>query len=245
MRTDVLGVGFDNYSMARAVDYAVSLTEKDGGHFVVTPNAEILVNIRKDKAAREVFEHADLVLPDGIGVIKAAKLLRRPLTERVAGIDFAQNLMMEPSCSGKRIYLLGGAAGVAEEARAKLAHRFPGIDFCGCHHGYFKTSEETAAVVADIKEKNPDILFVCLGAPKQEKWMYTHLDAFGNCLMAGLGGCLDVWSGRIERAPQWYIAHGCEWLYRLIKQPSRVGRALKLPYFIGLVILQRTGILKP
>ncbi|GHV10049.1 N-acetylmannosaminyltransferase [Clostridia bacterium] len=235
MRVDVLGLGFDNVDMAQAVESALGLLKSGGGHYVVTPNSEIVVDVRRDAAARAVFQSADLVLPDGAGVLVAAKLLRRPLTARVAGVDFAQSLMAQ--AKGLKLYLLGGAEGVAEQAGQRLAERYPDLNIVGVHNGYFNGRE--AEVDADIKRKDPDILFVCLGAPKQENWMYTHREDFGDCLMVGLGGCLDVWSGRVERAPQWYQTHNLEWFYRLCKQPSRLGRMMKLPYFLWLAVLER------
>ncbi len=236
MRIDVLGVAFDSITMSQAVAAGLALLDATGGHYVVTPNAEIVVTTREDALAREAFAKADLVLPDGVGIIKGANMLGRPLKERVTGIDFAQHLMQ--AVSGKRLFLYGAAPGIAEIAAKKLMETYKGLTVCGWRDGYDKDAD---GILSDIQAQKPDLLFVCLGAPKQEKWMLAHKDVVGNCLMLGLGGCLDVWSGKLNRAPDIYIKLGLEWLYRFIKQPTRLNRMMRLPYFLWLVRKQQQG----
>lgn len=233
MGIDVLGVSFDNVTMPQAVALAIELMRKPGGHYVVTPNAEILLNTRHDSHARKAIENADITLPDGTSVVRASKKLGRPLKERVTGIDFAQNLMS--ACAGKRFYLLGSSEGVAEKAGERLSEKY-GIVIAGTNHGYYK---DEAAALADITEKNPDVLFVCLGSPRQEKWMLDNRDKVGDCLMVGLGGCMDVWSGNLKRAPKLFLSLRLEWLYRVLRQPSRLGRVLRLARFPALVGSQK------
>ena len=233
MGVNILGVEFDNVTMTQAAAFALELTRKRGGHYAVTPNAEILLKTLHDAHARNAIQSADLTLADGISVVRAAKKLGRPLKERVAGIDFAQNLMA--ACAGKRFYLLGAAEGTAEKAGVRLAEKY-GIVIAGTQNGYY--ADETA-VLSDIRAAKPDVLFVCLGSPRQEKWMLDNRDNVGDCLMAGLGGCLDVWSGNVKRAPRLFIALRLEWLYRLLIQPSRIGRIFALRRFPRLVRMQR------
>ena len=212
MRIDVLGVGFDNLTMTEAVERGMELVRSPGPHYVVTPNPEIVEVCREDSGARAAVNGADLVLPDGIGVIKGAAMLGTPLKERTPGVEFATHLMDKLAEEGKSLYLLGAKPGVAEQAGAKLAAAHPGLRIAGTHDGYFK---EDGPVVAAIRQSGADVVFVCLGAPKQEKWMAKNGTA-----------------GVVERAPKFWTDHGLEWFYRLCKEPRRIGRMMKLPLFL-------------
>lgn len=236
MRTDVLSVGFDNVTIDEAVSYAEEWILNHNGTYVVTPNPEIVWMCRKDGRLHEIVSRASLVLPDGIGVVYGAKLLGRPLKGKVAGTDLGEKLMAKMARTGKSVYLLGGKPGVAEKAAEKLKTSYPGLVVAGTADGYFK---DDGPVVEAINEVKPDFLIVCLGAPKQEYWMAANQNKLDIGLMAGLGGSVDVWAGTVARAPQsWQKAH-LEWLYRLIKQPSRITRMILLPLFIVAVIGQR------
>ena len=229
MRIDVLGVGFDNITMEQAVAEGVRLMSAEGAHYAVTPNPEIVEVCREDEDARTAVNGADLVLADGIGVIYGAKMLGTPLKGRVTGIGFAQELMARMAENGKSLYLLGAKPGVAEKAAENLQRQYPGLKIAGTHDGYF---QEDSPVVEAIRESGADVAFVCLGAPKQEKWMRQNGGATGAHLLVGLGGCLDVFSGEVQRAPEVFQKLGLEWLHRLIKNPSRIGRMMKLPLFL-------------
>ena len=229
MRIDVLGVGFDNLTMTEAVERGMELVRSPGPHYVVTPNPEIVEVCREDSGARAAVNGADLVLPDGIGVSKGAAMLGTPLKERTPGVEFATHLMDKLAEEGKSLYLLGAKPGVAEQAGAKLAAAHPGLRIAGTHDGYFK---EDGPVVAAIRQSGADVVFVCLGAPKQEKWMAKNGTATGARLLCGLGGSLDVFAGVVERAPKFWTDHGLEWFYRLCKEPRRIGRMMKLPLFL-------------
>ena len=229
MRVEVLGVGFDNITMDQAVAEGVRLMGTDGMHYIVTPNPEIVELCRDDPEAMEIINGADLVVADGIGVIYGAKILGTPLKGRVPGIELAQNLMTRMAENGKTLFLLGAKPGVAEEAGRRLQLAYPGLKVVGTHDGYFKEDEP---VVTKIRESGADVVFVCLGAPKQEKWIKKNGDATGAHLLIGLGGCLDVFSGTVQRAPEIFQRLGLEWLHRLIKNPSRAGRMMKLPLFL-------------
>ena len=229
MRTDILGVAFDNVTMAEAVDRAMALLEREGPHLVVTPNAEIVQQARSDPEFAALIAQADLVLPDGVGVVYASRILGRPLKGRVPGVDFAGALMDRMAKLNKRLFLLGAKPGVAEEAARRLAGQHPGLIVCGTHDGYF---QEDAPVVQAIREAGADVVFVCLGAPKQEKWAAAHGGETGARLLVGLGGSLDVFAGQVDRAPESWQRLGLEWLYRAIRQPSRFKRIAKLPGFL-------------
>lgn len=229
MRIDVLGVGFDNLTMDEAVDAAIALLHGGGCHYVVTPNPEIVEVCREDPAARAAVNGAALVLPDGIGVIKGAKILGTPLKEKTPGVEFAAHLMERMAGEGKSLFLLGAKPGVAELAAERLAGQYPGLRIVGARDGYFK---EDGPVVEAISQSAADVVFVCLGAPKQELWMARNGPATGAKLLCGLGGSLDVFAGVVERAPAFWSDHGLEWFYRLCKEPRRIGRMMKLPMFL-------------
>ena len=229
MRIDVLGVGFDNVTMDEAVDRGMELLHEPGTHYVATPNPEIVEVCRENPAARQAVNGASLVLPDGIGVVKGAKMLGTPLKARVPGIEFAAGLMELMAEEGRSLYLLGAKPGVAETAGKKLAEKYPGLNIAGTHDGYF---QEDAPVVEAIRASGADCVFVCLGAPKQELWMSRHGAATGARLLCGLGGSLDVFAGVVERAPKFWSDHGLEWFYRLCGDPRRAGRMMRLPLFL-------------
>jgi len=229
MRIDVLGVGFDNLTMDEAVAEGLRLLHEEGPHYVVTPNPEIVEVCRENSEAMSAVNGADLVLPDGIGVIKGAAMLGTPLKEKTPGIEFASALMGKMAEKGLSLYLLGAKPGVAEQAAEKLSAQYPGLKIAGTHDGYF---QEDGLVVEDIRQSGADCVFVCLGAPKQELWMKKNGADTGARLLCGLGGSLDVFAGVVERAPKFWSDHGLEWFYRLCKEPKRIGRMMKLPLFL-------------
>ena len=216
-------------TMDQAVAEGVRLMGTEGAHYAATPNPEIVEVCRTDGEAREAVNGADLVLADGIGVIYGAKMLGTPLKGRVTGIGFAQGIMERMAENGKTLYLLGAKPGVAEKAAERLREQYPGLRIAGTHDGYF---QEDGPVIEAIRASGADVVFVCLGAPKQEKWMQKNGEATGAHLLVGLGGCLDVFSGEVQRAPEAFQKLGLEWLHRLAKNPSRIGRMMKLPLFL-------------
>ncbi len=233
MRIDVMGVQFDNVTMAEALEKAKTLLNQPEAAYCVTPNAEIVFEAMHDAQFCDLLNGAALVLPDGAGTVLGAKLLGTPLKQKVAGIDFAANLLGVLEESGKKLYLLGGKPGIGELAAEKMLEKHPKLQICGIADGYFK---EEVPVIQKINDAQPDVLFVCLGAPKQEKFMYAHKHELNVRLMIGLGGSLDGFAGTVKRAPKWMIRMQLEWLYRLIKEPWRLGRMMRLPKFVLAVL---------
>ena len=229
MRIDVLGVGFDNVTMEEAVDTGMRLLREEGMHYVVTPNPEIVELCRENRQAMQAVNGADLVLADGIGVIKGAAMLGTPLKARTPGIEFASQLMRRMAQEGGSLYLLGAKPGVADQAAARLKAQYPGLVIAGTHDGYF---QDDAPVAEAIRASGAQAVFVCLGAPKQELWIRRWGPATGAHLLCGLGGSMDVFAGVVQRAPAFWSKHGLEWFYRLCKEPSRIGRMMKLPLFL-------------
>ena len=236
MRKEILGVTFDDLTLEEAVAAGEKLAADETFSYVVTPNPEIVNMGRQSEDYRQVLNGAALVLPDGIGVVHAAKILGTPLQGRVPGIDFAAGLMARMAQTGGRLFLLGAKPGVADQAARRLTEQYPGLCICGTHHGYFT---DPAPVVQTIREAQADVVFVCLGAPKQEYWMVKNGPATGAKLMAGLGGSLDVFAGGVERAPEAWQKLGLEWLYRLKKEPKRIGRMARLPLFLVAALGER------
>ena len=234
MKKDILGVRFDDVSRQEAAQLGAAMLEQDQFHYVVTPNPEFILAAEKDADFRQVLNSADLVIPDGIGVVYSAKILGTPLKERVPGIEFAADMLAKLDQMGGRLYLLGAKPGVAQEAGRRILEQHPNIVLCGTPDGYFKDEE---AVLLEVAAARPDLLFVCLGAPKQEKWMARWGRHTGARLAIGLGGALDVFAGNVERAPESWRKLGLEWAYRLKKEPQRAGRMAKLP----LVLVKSAG----
>lgn len=228
-RTDVLGVGFDNVTKVEAVERALALIDAREGRYVVTPNPEIVMLAKENPALKEALAGAYIVLPDGAGIVKGAAILGRPMKEKVPGIDFACGVMARLAERGGSVYLFGAKPGVAEAAAETLRTKFPGLVISGTSDGYFS---DDGPIIEKIKDAAPDFLLVCLGAPKQELWMAKMSGKLPVGLMVGLGGSLDVFAGTVKRAPEAWQKLDLEWLYRLLKEPRRIGRMMKLPLFV-------------
>ena len=233
MRTEILGIGFDGYTLGQTVEWALDTMKEKRAAYVCTPNPEIVWACQKDPEMAAAVNGADAVLPDGVGVVWASRYLKTPVPERVAGYDFLLALLERMEGT---VFLLGGRPGVAEEAAENIRLRFPGVTVAGCCHGYY---EDDSEVLAAIRAAEPDLLLVCLGARRQEKWMAAQAGKLPVGLMAGLGGSLDVLAGRVRRAPEGWRNRGLEWLYRLLREPSRIKRQIWLPRFVLAVMMQR------
>ena len=231
-RTEVLGVGFDAVTMDEALGRARTLMERRGA-YVCTPNPEIVMAARREPEVMAAVNGADLVLADGVGIVWAAKRFGTPLPGRVAGIDFLAALLDRMSGT---VYVLGGKPGIAEKAAERIAAAHPNVTVAGTHDGYFT---DELALTAELGQTRPDLLLVCLGAPKQELWMAAHRDLPVG-LMIGLGGAVDVLAGTAERAPLGWRKHGLEWLYRLLRQPSRLKRQRNLIGYVWAVIKRKS-----
>ena len=236
MKIDVMGLKFDSMTMDETLSRAEALLRGDKAAYVVTPNAEIAYEALHDVQLREMLNGADLMLPDGAGVVLASKLLRTPVKQKVAGVDFAVGLLGVLERNGQSLYLLGGKPGIGELAAQKMLEAHPQLRIAGIADGYF---QDEAPVIAKINASGADALFVCLGAPKQERFMVQHQQELHVHLMAGLGGSLDAFAGTVQRAPAWMIRLNLEWLYRLIREPKRFRRMLRLPKYLWAVMLKR------
>lgn len=231
-KINILNVNIDHVTMDEAVKRALSYIKQGGFHCIFTPNPEIIWQANQDEALMQILGQADMLLADGIGVIIASKILKTPLPERVAGFDFANRLFEQ---EGLRFFFFGAKPGVAEEAAKRTAEKYKGIQIVGTHHGYFK-EEETDAIIEKINQSGADVLLVCLGVPKQEKWIYQNRNKLQPSLCLGVGGTLDGLAGHVKRAPVAFQKMGLEWFYRLLCQPSRIKRMGVLPLFLLKII---------
>lgn len=234
-KIDVLGVQVDKLSMDEALGRLMQFLREDAPHAVYTPNSEIIMRAYRDKKFLSVLNSAEMITPDGIGVVYASRILKDPLSERVGGFDLSQRLIEQISDGSYSLYFFGGKPGVSEQAKKNLCEKYPKLRIVGCSDGYFDAEKEKK-IIEDIREKKPDILFVCLGAPKQEEWILKHKAELGAKVLMGIGGSLDVYAGVAQRAPLSFQRLGLEWFYRLLKDPRRIGRMMDLPKF-GLTVL--------
>lgn len=238
MRYDVLGVGIDAVTEAQALDMIQTFVREGGPHQVVTANPEILDNATRTPALHALINRAALVTADGQGVLLAGRILGTPFPARVTGIELAEALCRESAARGLSLYFLGAEPGVVDEAAANMRAQYPGVRIVGTHHGYFR-KEGPAAVLADIKATQPDIVLVGMGSPYQEHFIDEELRAIGVPVAIGVGGSFDVLSGRVERAPEIFIRLRLEWLYRIASDRKRWKRALALPRFVLKVLRQK------
>lgn len=246
-KINVRGVHFDNVSFDEAMERVKELVKSDEVSVMYTPNSEIVQSCIDDNELYKVINSADLIIPDGIGVVYASRILGTPLKQKVPGCEVAEKLMEYASQSGDGVFFFGGGKKTDERdavgviAAQKLCEKYPGINIVGTRDGYF-AQEDVEGIIEEINSSGAKILFVCLGAPKQEKWIFDNKDKLGVNFVAGLGGTLDVFAGVAKRAPKFFLKTNLEWFYRLLCMPSRIGRMMKLPKFLfGTIIHKNKG----
>lgn len=230
-RLEILGVGIDKLTGQEALQQIGAFIASGQPHQIVTANAEIIYQASKNEKMRSVINKAQMVTADGSGVVWASRQLGQPLPQRVTGIDLVNGICEQSAKEKWKIYILGSAPGVAATAAVNIRDKFPGCNIIGTHHGYFNAKEEKQ-ILAELEQLQPDVLFVALGAPKQEYWIAEHMEQLQIPVAMGIGGSMDVLSGNVKRAPKWMQKMSLEWLYRLIIQPTRFKRMLALPKFM-------------
>ena len=235
-KVNILGVHVDMVTIAEAADLIMTFMEEEKFHSVFTPNSEIIMRAYRDEEFAKLLNGADLLTADGIGVVYASRILKKPIKERAAGFDIAKKVLYKMKDTEHSLFLFGGKPGVAEKAAENLIKDYPNLKIAGMRNGYFKEDEE-ADIVREINESGADMIFVCLGAPKQEQWINRNKAGLTNIRVAmGIGGSLDVFAGTAERAPEFFCKTGLEWFYRLCKEPWRAKRMTDLPKFALTVI---------
>jgi N-acetylglucosaminyldiphosphoundecaprenol N-acetyl-beta-D-mannosaminyltransferase len=251
-KISIMDVGLNNTTKLDASETIKNHLEKGGNEIftIFTPNTEIIMFCNNDSELKRIINKGSLVLPDGIGLIYASRIRRLPLKERVTGYDTSIEILNIAVEKDYKVFLLGGAPGVAEKATENIRKEFGDI-VCGHQHGYFKGQhvghadhEEEKKIIKRINELKPDIIFVGLGSPKQEKWIEYHRNNLDVKLVIGNGGTIDVLSGTVKRAPQFFQKLGLEWLYRLLSDPKRIKRQILLPIFILKILFGPKDIVK-
>jgi N-acetylglucosaminyldiphosphoundecaprenol N-acetyl-beta-D-mannosaminyltransferase len=231
----VLDVPISRVSNAEAMTILTQFVRSGSPHLVVTADASAVVTAARDPEFCAVVNSADLVTPDSTGILWAARHLGQPLPERVSGVDLAERLCELAARHGWAIFFYGAAPGVAEEAAARMQERYPGMRVSGTAHGFLSEPEQVA-LEERIRESRPEILFVAMGIPRQEKWIASRMASLGVPVSMGVGGSFDVFAGRVNRAPGWMQRRGLEWLYRVWKNPRKISKVATLPQFVLLVL---------
>jgi N-acetylglucosaminyldiphosphoundecaprenol N-acetyl-beta-D-mannosaminyltransferase len=198
---------------------------------IVTADASMVVLARDDRELARIVLGADLVTPDGAGILWASRFLGSPVRNKVSGVDLVEMLCRVSSQTELRLYFLGAGPQVAATAAQRLTEKYPGANIVGTRNGYFGESEEPE-VVREIAETLPDVLFVAFGIPKQEKFIDRHKSALGASVCIGVGGSFDVYSGLVKRAPVWMQNAGLEWIFRLYQNPKKISKVMTLPKFV-------------
>jgi N-acetylglucosaminyldiphosphoundecaprenol N-acetyl-beta-D-mannosaminyltransferase len=242
-RHEILGIPVDAVTYRTAVEKVAESVAARKKLWILAINPEKIMKALASASLRRLLLSADLFIPDGIGVLWAGRLLGTPFPERVTGADLLVALVKEASRKGWRVYLLGAAPGVAEQAAALWAGRYPGLKIVGVRYGFF-TADEEERVVAEVAAAAPDLLFVAMGSPRQEEFIRNHGERLNVPVCMGVGGSFDVVSGKAKRAPEWMQKTGLEWSYRLLKEPRRILRMAALPRFMLLILRKKLGLLK-
>ncbi len=220
-------VPIDSVTMAQALDEVERLVAAGQGGAVFTPNVDHIVIASEDSRLRRAYARASLSLADGTPVVWASRLFDPPLPERVAGADFVPRVLERAAERGWRVYFLGGAPGVVALARERLRERLPALSVVGVDEARIDVDDppdKRETVLAPIRAARPDLVFVALGAPKQEIWIDGCRDAMKPMVFFGIGASLDFVAGTVPRAPAWMAVSGTEWLFRLSREPRRLWR---------------------
>jgi N-acetylglucosaminyldiphosphoundecaprenol N-acetyl-beta-D-mannosaminyltransferase len=239
-KIDILGIQVDNVTYQEAVTLMQEFINDRQPHQVVTANPEFIMTARDDPHFARILNEAHLALPDGQGLLWAARILGTPLRERVTGVDTVIRMAAVAAKKGYRVYFLGAAEGVGDAAAQELSRRYPKLEVVGTYAGSPAPDEEEK-ILSMIWQTHPHILFVAYGAPQQDKWIARNLSRLGVPVAMGVGGAFDFISGQAKRAPHWLQRLGLEWLHRLCHQPWRWRRMLALPKFCLLVLRARFG----
>ncbi len=235
-KTDILGVKFNSLSIDEAAVAIINAIEHKEKFRVYTPNPEIVMDAYKNHDFMKLINKADLVLADGIGIVIGSKILNGNIKERASGYDTIIRFFEKARHRKIKIFFLGAAPGVAKKAKERMENKYLGLKVVGVHDGYFKNEDE---VINQINESGAEFVLVGLGSPKQEKFIDDNYRKINASAFIGCGGSFDVMSGMLKRAPDVFIKLHLEWLYRLLKQPSRFKRTLKLPLFLIKVMTKK------
>lgn len=231
-KVKILGVEIDRVTMEESIQWIHQAIKEKQPQHIITGNPEMVMTAQENETFFQIMNQADLVVPDGIGLILASRyFLKEEFPERVTGFDLSTRLFSEAQKHNYSIYLLGGAPGVPEKARENLIATYPNLKIAGVHHGYIN-DENREQVIEEIANLQSQILLVGMGAPRQEYFIAENKERLGVPISIGIGGSIDIWAGIKERAPEAWQKMHLEWFYRLVKEPQRFFRMLSLPKFV-------------
>lgn len=236
MNERMFGVDVNTESSRATIGRIFSRLETSEKSFIVAINPEKLMKSRRDPELRAILNEATVGIPDGVGVVIASRLRGGNIKERITGIDMMEHLCKEAAMRNVSVFLYGAKPGVAKQAATKLQEQYPKLKVAGTLDGYVKDEEE---IIQTINDSGAKVLFVALGSPTQEQFIIRNKDKLNVSVFQGVGGSFDVFSGNIERAPATFRKLGLEWLYRLLKEPSRWKRQMELPKFLIAVLTER------
>ncbi|MDI6704120.1 MAG: WecB/TagA/CpsF family glycosyltransferase [bacterium] len=247
MKVNIMGIDIDSIGFEEAIERIEGFISQRSIHYIVTPNVDHLIKLQKDEEFREIYKNASMVLPDGVPLLWAGRFLGTPLKEKVSGSDLFPALCKVSSEKGYRLFFLGSTDHVLKKVCKILKSRYPNLKITGAYAPSFKIMEnkkENEEIIRMIKSKRPDILFVGLGAPKQERWIYRNLKRINVPVSIGIGISFDYMAGEIRRAPKWMQRIGLEWFYRLLQEPKRLWKRyliddMKFFYYILLQKLDK------
>jgi len=239
MKVNILGVLIDNLTQSQALEKLEGYLTSVGKHYVVTPNPEMVVMSQKDLEFKKILNGADIAIPDGFGLIWAARILGLDLSCRVAGTDVVEKVCQKSAARGFKIFFLGAKEGVAERAKKRLEAKYPGVKIIGTLSGNPELAADYQTQTIINQCGQIDFLMVAFGAPYQEKWIQRNLSKLKVKVAIGVGGALDYLAGDKKRPPFWIRKMGFEWFFRLLSEPWRFKRQLRLPYFIFLVLKEK------
>lgn len=239
-KVEILGVEIDNINIEEAGEITKNLIENSNKscELIVAPNVEFIMTAQKDREFFEILNSAKLATPDSVGVEIAAKLQKKPLKQRIPGQAYFRKILEVGEKEGWTFYFLGGKGDTVQKAAENVKKIYPDLKIVGTHEGFFETDSEDT-VIKEINSLEPNVLFVAMGAPAQEKWIYNHKKELKVDVAAGQGGTFDYEAGNIRRAPKWVQKIGMEWLWRLILQPSRIGRMIVLPIYLVKIVFTK------
>lgn len=231
---EILSVKVSTLTKQEILKYIDAHARQKKRTVIFTPNTQMILDAQESKKITALLNSSDVNIPDGTGVLIASKMLGGKIKNRISGIDLADSVLALAQRRGYRVFLLGAKRGVAKKAEKNLKKRYPRLNICGTHHGYFKDNKkENKKIAKKIEDSRADILFVCLGYPKQEKWIAENAPRLSSVsLCIGLGGSLDVWAGKTRRAPIVFQYLGIEWLYRTVNEPHRIRIFADIPIFL-------------
>jgi N-acetylglucosaminyldiphosphoundecaprenol N-acetyl-beta-D-mannosaminyltransferase len=243
-KVNILGVQIDNVDLAEAMERIAALVRDRRPSLVVTPNVDHLINLQDDAEFREIYRRAALVLTDGVPLLWAARFLGTPIREKLSGSDIFHDLCRLAAQRGFRVFFMGGREGAAEAAAERMRRAHPGLQVVGVHSppfGFESDASEGARIDAILAEARPDVLFLGLGSPKQEKWSARNSERLGIPVTVGVGVTFEYTAGMVRRAPVWMQRVGLEWLFRLCMEPGRLWMRYLVndPKFFWLVLKQR------